>query len=98
MSLMVRKRRGESDEALIRRFIKKQRNTKLMDEIKDPVHGCPSCRKISKKSLKAKYKKEQAERRRKSEARRLEKKRLKRQARMNSARNKRNVRTTYNKR
>ena len=80
--LYVRKRRGESDEALIRRFLRKQRNTKLMDEIKDPVHGCPSCRNLSKKSLKAKYKKQQAERRRISEQRRAEKKRQKRLARM----------------
>lgn len=80
--LHVRKRRGESDEALIRRFLRKQRNENIMDEIKDPVHGCPSCRNLSKKSLKTKYKKQQAERRRISDQRRAEKKRQKRLSRM----------------
>jgi hypothetical protein len=82
MGLYVRARRGESGEQVIRRFLRKQRNANTMDEIKDPVHGTPECRNVSKKSLKKRHKQDQAERRRRSEARQLLKRKLKREARM----------------
>tara|TARA_B100000131_G_C18006031_1_gene568434 strand:- start:299 stop:562 length:264 start_codon:yes stop_codon:yes gene_type:complete len=86
MGLYVRARRGESSEQVIRRFLRKQRNSKAMDEIKDPVHGTPECRKVSKKSLKKRHKQDQAARRRRSEAYRALKRKLKREARMKKMR------------
>tara|TARA_B100000424_G_scaffold266622_1_gene258079 strand:+ start:115 stop:378 length:264 start_codon:yes stop_codon:yes gene_type:complete len=86
MSLIVRKRRGETDEQLVRRFLRKQRNTNLMDEIRHPVHGTPECRNISKRSLKKAYKKDQAARRRKREAYQALKRQRKREARMKKMR------------
>ena len=84
--LSVTKRRGESDEAVVRRFLRKQRNTKLMDEIKDPVNGCPQCRNISKRGLKKKHKQEQAAARRRREAYQALKRQRKREARMRKMR------------
>ena len=84
--LSVRLRRGETSDRLIRRFLRKQRNANLMDEIKDPVHGAPECRNLSKRSLKTKYKKDQAERRRRREAYRALKRKQKREARMRKMR------------
>ena len=80
--LSVTKRRGETEDSLLRRFLRKQRNTNLMDELKDPVHGCPSCRNISKRGLKKKYKKEQAIKRRRREEWQELKRRRKHEARM----------------
>jgi hypothetical protein len=83
-------RRGESQESLLRRWTRKLRKDETMDEIRHPVHGTPECRNVSKPSLKAKYKKEQAERRRIAEERRKER-RLKnkrdRQRKQNKKRN-----------
>ena len=65
-------RRGESQESLLRRWTRKLRKDGTMDEIRHPAHGTPECRNISKPSLKAKHKEEQAERRRIAEERRKE--------------------------
>ncbi len=86
MSLIVRKRRGETDEQLVRRFLRKQRNTNLMDEIKHPVHGTPECRNVSKRSQKKRYKQDQAARRRRREAYQALKRQRKREARMKKMR------------
>ena len=83
---MVRKRRGETEDQLIRRFLRKQRNENLMDEIKHPVHGTPECRNISKKSMKKRYKEDQALRRRRQEEYQALKRQKKREARMNKSR------------
>lgn len=80
--LSVTKRRGESDDALVRRFLRKQRNSKLMDELKDPVNGCPQCRNISKKGLKKKHKELQAASRRRREEYQALKRQKKREARI----------------
>ena len=84
--LSVTKRRGESDEALVRRFLRKQRNSKLMDELKDPVNGCPQCRNVSKRSLKKRHKEIKAAARRRREAYQALKRQRKREARMNKMR------------
>jgi hypothetical protein len=57
-----------------------------MDEIKDPAHGTPECRNVSKRSLKIRYKKDQAARRRRREAYQVLKRQRKREARMRKMR------------
>ena len=86
MGIIVKQRRGESSEQVVRRFLRKQRNSKLMDEIKDPVHGTAECRNISKRSHKRRHKEEQAARRRRREAYQALKRQRKREARMKKMR------------
>ena len=57
-------RRGESTEAFVRRALRKMKKEGLMDSIRDPSRGTAECRNISKRSLRRKYKKIEAERRR----------------------------------
>ena len=78
----VRLRRGESSDNLIRRFVRAVKKQKLLEEIRDPVHGTGECRTISKRGLKKKYKREQAERRRLAEQRRKERRARNRLMRM----------------
>ena len=68
----VKIRKGESQQAFLRRAMRDWRKKGVMDIIRHPVHGTPECRNISKKGHKKKYKQEQAERRRKAEERRKE--------------------------
>jgi len=76
MSVSVEARRGESSEALIRRFLRKERKTDAKAERMNPRNGCVSCRTISKRSLKKRHKRIEAEkRRRKEEFRRLKRQR-----------------------
>ena len=78
----VKLRRGESSEGLIRRFIRKTKKERWMDEVRDDVHGTTECRKTSKPSLKKKHKQEKAERRRLAEQRRKERRAKNRLMRM----------------
>lgn len=57
-------RKGESTEQFVRRALRKMKKEGIMDIIRDPSHGTVSCRNISKRSLRKKHKKIQAERRR----------------------------------
>lgn len=84
--LSVELRRGETSDALVRRFLRKCRKDGLMDEIKHPINGCPQCRVISKKSLKKAYKAEQAERRRRREVWQKIKRQRKREASLDNGR------------
>lgn len=61
-------RKGESTEQFVRRALRKMKKEGVMDVIRDPSHGTPACRNISKKGLRKKHKEIQAERRRFAEA------------------------------
>lgn len=80
MSVSVEARRGESSEALVRRFLRKERKANAKAERMDPRNGCVSCRTISKKSLKKRHKKIEAEKRRRKEEWRKLKRQRKREA------------------
>tara|TARA_S200002703_G_scaffold160051_1_gene176333 strand:- start:740 stop:997 length:258 start_codon:yes stop_codon:yes gene_type:complete len=83
MSVSVEARRGESSEALVRRFLRKERKMDAKAERMDPRNGCTLCRTISKKGLKKKHKKLEAEKRRKKEEWRKLKRQRKREASFN---------------
>tara|TARA_A200000159_G_scaffold162829_2_gene187566 strand:- start:2607 stop:2861 length:255 start_codon:yes stop_codon:yes gene_type:complete len=80
MSVSVEARRGESSDALIRRFLRKERKVDAKKERMDPRNGCTLCRTISKKSMKKKHKKIEAEKRRRKEEWRKLKRQRKREA------------------
>ena len=59
-----RVRKGESTEAFVRRALRKLKKEGVMNIIRDPSRGTAECRNTPKKSLRRKYKKIEAERRR----------------------------------
>ena len=59
-----RVRSGESTEAFVRRALRKLKKEGVMNIIRDPSRGTAECRNTQKKSLRRKYKRIEAERRR----------------------------------